>query len=131
MSDDKKQDNANKIGYGRPPKHTQFKPGQSGNPRGRPRKSKQVEALIQSELNRTLVIKEGGREVRITKREAIVKQLVNSAIKGDTKPLQMMIAHLEKHREVDPFVPTDADDLALLKSMARVSSVKGDDDELA
>ena len=127
MSDDKKQDNANKIGYGRPPKHTQFKPGQSGNPRGRPRKSKQVEALIQSELNRTLVIKEGGREVRITKREAIVKQLVNSAIKGDTKPLQMMIAHLEKHREVDPFVATEADDLALLKSMTATVEPDGDD----
>jgi len=107
-----------KVGYGRPPKHTQFKRGQSGNPRGRPRKSKQVEALIRHELDITIVLKEGGREVRISKREAIIKQLVNSAIKGDAKPLQMMIAHLEKHREVEPFVPTDADDLALLKSIS-------------
>ena len=127
MSDDAPPDDTYAVGYGQPPKHTQFKPGRSGNPNGRPRKSKQVEALIRHELDTTIVIKEGGREVRISKREAIVKQLVNSAIKGNTKPLQMMIAHLEKHREVEPFVSTAADDLALLKSMSGTRRPKGDE----
>jgi Family of unknown function (DUF5681) len=125
MSDDVQPEASYEVGYGRPPKHTQFKPGRSGNPRGRPRKSKAIEAMIREELDSTIVLKENGRELRISKREAIIKRLVNSAIKGDTKPLQMMIAHLEKHREIEPFVPSDADDLALLKSISDRS--EGDD----
>ena len=46
-----------------------------------------------------VTLQEGGQTKRMTKREAIIKQVVNSAIKGNTKPLQMMLAHLEKTQE--------------------------------
>jgi hypothetical protein len=113
------------VGYGRPPMHSRFKTGVSGNLRGRPRRSKQIEHLIQKELDEKIVIKEGGRDRTITKREAIIKQFVNRAIKGDSKPLQMMLTHLEKNREVEPFTPTEADDAALLKALLP-SEVKED-----
>ncbi len=113
------------VGYGRPPMHSRFKTGMSGNLRGRPRRSKQIEHLIQKELDEKIVIKEGGRDRTITKREAIIKQFVNRAIKGDSKPLQMMLTHLEKNREVEPFTPTEADDAALLKALLP-SEVKED-----
>jgi len=126
MIDDDKSDRDYEVGYGRPPKDTQFKPGQSGNPRGRPKKSKNVEAMIQRELDEVVTLQEGGCQIRITKREAIIKQLVNSAIKGDTKPLQLMFAHLEKHREPEPFVSTAADDAELLKyGLLPVAETKG------
>jgi len=115
------------IGYGKPPKHSRFKPGQSGNPRGRPRKNRSIEAMIKRELDLTIPITEGGRELRISKREAIVKQFVNRAIKGDAKPLQMMLAHLEKHKDIEPFTSTAADDAELLKALASAS--KGDDSD--
>jgi hypothetical protein len=113
-NDDDKPDASYEVGYGRPPKHTQFKPGQSGNAKGRPRKSKELHKLIQAELDTTIPVNEAGREKRITKREAIIKQLVNRAIKGDAKASQFVLAHLEKHREVEPFASTEADDAALL-----------------
>ena len=112
--DDDKSDGNYEVGYGRPPKHTQFKPGQSGNAKGRPRKSKELHKLIQTELDTTIVVQEAGREKRITKREALIKQLVNRAIKGDAKASQFLLAHLEKNREVEPFASTEADDAALL-----------------
>src|SRR5919109_55750 len=107
MADDASPpDDGYKVGYGRPPKHSQFKPGRSGNPKGRPRKSKNVETLITMELEQKVTIKEGGRELRVTKREAIVKQLVNSALKGDPRKLLLMLKYLEKLQEPDPYVPT-------------------------
>lgn len=105
------------VGYCRPPKHTRFKPGQSGNPRGRPRKNRSVEALIKRELDSIIVLKEGGRELRMTKREALVKQLVNRAVSGDPKAMQFVLAHLEKNKDIEPFTATDADDAELLKAL--------------
>jgi Family of unknown function (DUF5681) len=114
------------VGYRKPPKHTQFQPGRSGNPQGRPRKSKQLDRMIQDELDKTIVVKQDGRERRITIREAIVTQLVRQAIKGEMKPLQIVLDHLEKHREIEPFVPTEADDAALIQELAR--NAEGVDD---
>lgn len=118
MADDDAPDDDYEVGYGRPPKHTRFKPGQSGNPRGRPKKSKDVNALIQAELDKTIPVMEDGRPKRISKREAIVTQLVNQAIKGETKPLQLVLAHLDKHREIEPFMATEDDDVELLRAFS-------------
>lgn len=115
--DDGNPDRDYEVGYGRPPKHTQFKPGQSGNRRGRPKKSKDLAKLIDAELDEIIPTGGSGRRKHMSKREALVKQLVNLAIKGNAKPLQLILAHLEKHREVEPFVPTDADDAALLAAL--------------
>jgi len=116
---DKKKptDGAYEVGYGKPPVKTRFKPGQSGNPRGRPKKAKNINALIQAELNKTIAITENGRTKRITKRQAIIMQLINRAIKGETKPLQMMFAHLHNTSEPDPFVSTAADDAELMRAL--------------
>jgi hypothetical protein len=125
--DDDQPDGDYEVGHGRPPKHTRFKPGQSGNPRGRKRKSKELDQLIKAELDKLITVKEDGRPKRITKREGLVTQLVNRGINGDAKALQLLIAHLEKHREVEPFATTDADDAALLAALA-APDYKEDDD---
>ncbi len=116
-----------KVGYGRPPKRTRFKAGQSGNPRGRPKKNRSIEAMVKRELDRMVDITEGGRELRISKREAIIKQFVNRALKGDAKPLQLMLAHFDKHKEIEPFSSTEADDAELLKALG--STAGGDVNE--
>lgn len=114
-----------KVGYCRPPKHSRFKPGQSGNPRGRPRKNRSIESMIKRELDQTVMLKEGGREIRLSKREALIKQLVNRAISGDLKPMQLVLAHLQKHKDIEPFTATEADDAELLKALG--STPTGDE----
>jgi hypothetical protein len=116
--DDDKPDGDYEVGYGRPPKHTRFKPGQSGNPRGRKRKSKELNQLIEAELDKFITVTEDGKRKRIRKRDGLVTQFVNRGINGDPKSLQLLIAHLEKHREVEPFTPTEADDAALLAALS-------------
>lgn len=117
------------VGYGRPPKHSRFPPGRSGNPRGRPRKSKAIDDLIGTELDEIIVIKDRGRDVRITKREAIVKQLVNLAAKGNVKVLQFVLAHQERRRGVVPFASTDDDDAELLKAFSLAGAAPGTGNE--
>ena len=80
-----------KIGYGRPPKATQFKPGQSGNARGRPKGSLNVASVLERTLREPLVITDGGRKRVITKLEAAVKQLANKAASGDARAIQLLI----------------------------------------
>ena len=67
------------VGYSKPPAETRFRPGQSGNPKGRPKGAKNFSTLMEKELERKVTIKEGERRRRVSKREAMVKQLTNKA----------------------------------------------------
>lgn len=79
------------VGYCKPPHQHRFKPGESGNPRGRPRKSRNLNTLLEAELDRPVVIKEHGRHLRIAKREAIVKRLIANALNGDPRTLALLL----------------------------------------
>src|SRR5713101_5247607 len=78
-----------KVGPGRPPLHTRFKKGQSGNPGGRSAKSLPV--LLAQALNETVVVTIDGRRRKITKREAIVTQMVNKSASADLRATKMLI----------------------------------------
>jgi hypothetical protein len=80
-----------KIGYGRPPKETQFKKGTSGNNKGRPKGTKNIATLFHQEMYQRVTISENGERRTITKAEAALKQLVNKAATGDPKAIQAMI----------------------------------------
>jgi hypothetical protein len=82
------------IGYGKPPLHSQFGKGHSGNPRGRPKGSPNLSTLIDSALNEKVIVSENGKRKRITKREAILKQLVNKAASGDPKSIHMLLTEI-------------------------------------
>jgi Family of unknown function (DUF5681) len=73
------------VGYGRPPQGHQFKPGQSGNPRGRPKGAKNEATILRDLLNRKIDIREGGRARKITILEAILLRFTEDALKGNTK----------------------------------------------
>ena len=70
-------------------------------------------------------------EKRITKREALITQVVNRAIKGDVKPLQIVIGYLQNDREIEPFVSTAADDAELVRALSQITSTKEVDDGAA
>jgi hypothetical protein len=73
------------VGYGRPPVHTRFKPGQSGNPKGRRKGSKSPKALLEEALARPITIMEGGRRRTITQGQALIMAQMAQALKGDLR----------------------------------------------
>jgi hypothetical protein len=86
------------VGYGKPPQHARFHQGQSGNPRGRPKGSRNLSTLMAKALNEPVVISENGKRKRITKREAVLKQLVNKAASGDAKAIHFCWARSASSR---------------------------------
>jgi len=99
--------------YRKPPEHTRFKKGQSGNPRGRTPKN--LPALLAAALNEKVTVTENGKRRQITKREAVIAQLVNKSAAAElraTKMLIDMLRDVEKKAEPavaakSPFSPTD------------------------
>jgi len=87
-----------RVGNKRPPKHSQWQQGESGNARGRPRGSLNLATRVLRELRKRVVVTRGGRQVKIGKLEIFISQLVDNSIKGDTKSAVIL---LNLCREVD------------------------------
>ncbi len=83
------------VGYRKPPRHTQFQKGQSGNPNGRPKGSKNLATLISSVLKERVTITENGKRRTITKLEAMTKQLANKGASGDPKATQLLLGMVQ------------------------------------
>jgi hypothetical protein len=90
------------VGYGKPPEHTKFKPGSSGNPRGRPKGSRGITAILDRAVQEKVVINEGGRRKTVTKFEAAMKQLANKAASGDLRASKLLISVLRMVEEQSP-----------------------------
>ena len=104
------------VGYGKPPKGSRWRPGQSGNPKGRPKKPKDLETLFEDELNRSIQITENGQTIRATKREVLAKRLVADAIRGDIRSTKLVLDHLSNQRPVESF-EADAEDAKALQRL--------------
>src|SRR6266436_3055400 len=107
-----------KVGPGKPPLHTRFKKGQSGNPRRRP--AKNVAALVVAALNQPVVVTENGRRRTVTKREAVIAQLINKSATADLRATKMLLdilkdidkADTRSPPETSPLSPTDQEVVA-------------------
>ncbi|MBA3519250.1 MAG: hypothetical protein H0T75_16800 [Rhizobiales bacterium] len=80
------------VGYGKPPPHTRFKPGQSGNPKGRPKRHRNLRTVVEEALAETITIREGDRTRTVPRLEALVRTIMNRALKGDPKFVASLIA---------------------------------------
>ena len=79
------------VGYGKPPAKSRFQPGQSGNPKGRPKGSLNISTILMKILRERVVITENGSRKTITKLEAFIKQVVNKAASGDLRALSHLL----------------------------------------
>lgn len=70
------------VGYGKPPRLHRFKPGQSGNPRGRPKGAMSLRTALAREMNQKISVTDNGRPIRISKLQAIIKAQTIKAAKG-------------------------------------------------
>ena len=75
------------VGNKRPPRHSQFRPGQSGNPKGRPPKSRNLKTDLLDELSEQIRIRDGDRNQNISKQRALLKAGVNRGLGGDVKAI--------------------------------------------
>jgi hypothetical protein len=73
------------VGYGKPPVATRFKKGNAANRRGRPRSSKNLATLLEHALDEPVAIAEKGERRKLTKRDLVIKQLVNKSAEADLR----------------------------------------------
>ena len=112
------------VGYGKPPARFQFQPGRSGNPKGRPPKSRNLSELLDKELSEAVVVTEGNKRRRLTKREIIIKRAVNDAMSGKPNALEKVLPGLRAARPPIQFVPDEDDEELLSKLLGKNSRSK-------
>jgi len=82
---------AYEVGNKKPPKQFQFKPAQSGNPKGRPKGSTSFEARVQKELSKLVTVNKNGKSVKMSKLDVGVTRLVDRFMTGDLKSTAIII----------------------------------------
>lgn len=95
-----------RIGYGKPPQQHQFRPGQSGNPKGRPKGSKNTATLARELLDRKISVRTGGdapRRIKVV--EAILTRYTEAALKGDTKAAAFLFQRYDIAESPEPHEP--------------------------
>jgi Family of unknown function (DUF5681) len=110
-------DKSDKVGYGRPPVHSRFKPGQSGNPRGRPKGTLNFTTDLKRTLQAPVTLNDGRKTRRVTTQEAALLRLAEKALKGDPRALEKLVslsATLSANNAESPSKTTAADDQAIL-----------------
>lgn len=85
------------VGYSKPPKHSRFQPGQSGNSKGRPKGTRNLSSDLKDELGERIRIREGDQEKSISKQRALIKALVAKALKGDTRAATLLITMVDRY----------------------------------
>jgi Family of unknown function (DUF5681) len=94
MADDGRRDYP--VGYGKPPRHTQFQKGRSGNPKGRPKGSLNFATALRRALLALVTVKEGGMTRKMTKFEVACRQQSNKAAAGDHRSFKLMVELLRQ-----------------------------------
>jgi Family of unknown function (DUF5681) len=124
------------VGYGRPPAASQFQPGQSGNPNGRPKGVRNASSLARDALERPINVKVKGTWKKMTVRKAAYLRLAESAVAGDAKALDYLLSlESEEHPPGPDQAETDRSagkDLAILQDFfdrRRVSLPQEHDDQ--
>ena len=97
----KKRNSDYRVGYRKPPKHAQFKPGQSGNPSGRPKKTKTLSELLAKIDRMPVTISEGGKRRQVPTLVASLMQCGLKSAAGDMKALRLYLG-LHADRDTEP-----------------------------
>lgn len=93
------------VGYGKPPKATQFKPGQSGNPKGRPKGIRPLGALLTEILQQRIPVTEDGRTRRLPALLVMLRRLANDGMRGDKKAIQFLLTLVDRYGQAADAVP--------------------------
>jgi hypothetical protein len=114
------------IGYGKPPTQTQFQKGVSGNPRGRPKGSKNLKTLARKVMNTKVTIRENGKTRTVSKAEAMLMAVFNRGLSGDASAarvslgvMQLALAESEGQGTPESTPLQTQDDLTVLSDLMK------------
>jgi hypothetical protein len=79
------------VGYGRPPLGSRFKPGMSGNAKGRPKGRKNLKTLIRQAMTAKISVQEGSSTRRVSKIVGVVLRQLQSALKGNDRAAMAVV----------------------------------------
>lgn len=98
----KKPDANYEVGYGKPPKAKQFKKGQSGNPKGRPKESASLASTLEKALSEKVEVRDGDRIRKMTKAEVMIQSLLARGIKGDQQAMSTLFRLMKDVGQIRP-----------------------------
>ena len=111
------QNEANDVGYGKPPRAHQFESGKSGNPKGRAEGAKGEATILRELLQKKISLNERGKSRKITVHEGIYRRIIEDCLKGNTKSAAFL---LNRHHAMTSGEPLESglseDDEAVLKA---------------
>ena len=110
------------IGYGKPPKATQFQPGKSGNPRGRPRGRPSLLELVLEEAARVVKYQVGDKVMHMDRDRAVMRKLYELAMQGKLPAIRLLteilgLAQAALSAKGDPEPPLTEEELALIEML--------------
>ena len=105
------------VGRGKPPAHSRFKPGQSGNPGGRKRGTPNMKTVLEEVLLAEIEMRENGRTRTVSLLEALLKRSVQEGLKGDLRAIKDLLDRYERHSgyELESEAELPEDDQAIVK----------------
>lgn len=121
---DKRNDLDYEVGYKKPPKHTRFQPGVSGNPKGKPKKNTTFEEEVRAIFKTRMTVTKNGKNVSLTKRQLLLEQIVNGAINKDPTLMRMALPLLKMADDVPELEVLPGDEKAL-KDLLRKYNIDG------
>lgn len=90
-----------KVGYGRPPLHTRFRKGESGNRKGRKKGQGKPSISLRELLDEMQVVQIAGRKIKMTKGEILLRKQLEKAMQGDPRSMKFLIEVMSKNGMID------------------------------
>jgi hypothetical protein len=125
MAADDVSENGYKVGFGKPPLERRFRPGQSGNPKGRAKGTKNLRTLLEEELHRSVKVKEDGKARQLTLGQVIAKRVTTQAAGGNLRAAEILLrltsastSNPEEDRPIQSELDRDILERALARRMA-------------
>lgn len=125
------------VGYRKPPQHSRFRPGQSGNPRGRPRAAKGLKTIVRETMTAKVPVRTAAGEKKMSRMEAVLHKTVELGMKGNPRALAQLIALYatavpEAAGSLAAAVPVEeltATDIAILEELKASWAAEAGDDK--